>query len=360
MTHNTTKSLMHTLDERTRTIFRKVVETYIKTGEPVGSQTLAKSGIRLSSASIRNVLADLAEIGLLEAPHTSAGRKPSFAGLRLFVDGFLQFGEPSKEDRDFVDTRLKSVDKDFSGVLNEASVLLSGLAGGASLVASPTRDEIVKHVEFVPLGSNEALAILVTEDGDVENRIIRLPEGLPQTSLIEAGNFLSRRLVGKTILQTREAILIELEQHKADLNEAASKLISKGLAEWSSTATDDDRVLIVHGRANLLNDNDVNADLDRVRELFEVMERRKSLIDILDSTRDGDGVRMFIGSENKLFSLSGSSVIISPYMNADRRVIGALGVIAPTRLNYARIIPIIDYTARVVGQLIDSNDKKGP
>lgn len=350
---------MQKLDERTRTIFRKVVETYIRTGEPVGSHTLSKSGIRLSSASIRNVLAELAEIGLLEAPHTSAGRKPSYTGLRLFVDGFLQLGEPSREDRNLVEARLKSVDKDFSGVLNEASKFLSGLAGGASLVSSPTRDVIVKHVEFVPLGANEALAVLVTEDGEVENRIIKLPEGLPQTSLIEAGNFLSRRLVGRTILQVREAILEELEKHKADLNEVASTLIAKGLAEWSSTNNEDDRVLIVHGRANLLNDKDVNADLDRVRELFEVMDRRQSLIEILDSTRDGDGVRMFIGSENKLFSLSGSSVIISPYMNADRRVIGALGVIAPTRLNYARIIPMIDYTARVVGQLIDSNEKKG-
>ncbi len=359
MIKNTTKSLMQKLDERTRTIFRKVVETYIKTGEPVGSHTLSKSGIRLSSASIRNVLAELADIGLLEAPHTSAGRRPSYAGLRLFVDGFLQLGEPSREDRNLVEGRLQSVDKDFSGVLNEASIFLSGLAGGASLVSSPTRDEVVKHVEFVPLGANEALAVLVTEDGDVENRIIRLPEGLPQTSVIEAGNFLSRRLVGRTILQVRESILQELEQHKADLNEVASALIAKGLAEWSSVHDEDDRVLIVHGRANLLNDKDVNADLDRVRELFEVMDRRQSLIEILDSTSDGEGVRMFIGSENKLFPLSGSSVIISPYMNADRRVIGALGVIAPTRLNYARIIPMIDYTARVVGQLFDSNDKKG-
>lgn len=350
---------MQTLDERTRTIFRKVVETYIKTGELVGSHTLSKSGIRLSSATIRNVLAELADIGLLESPHSSAGRKPSFAGLRLFVDGFLQLGEPSKDDRNLIDARLKSSNKDFSGVLNDASLFLSNLAGGASLVSSPTRDEVVKHVEFVPLGANEALAILVTEDGDVENRIIQLPVGLPQTSLIEAGNFLSRRLVGRTILQVREVILQELEQHKADLNEAASDLIAKGLAEWSSSNDEDERVLIVHGRANLLNDKDVNADLDRVRELFEVMDRRQSLIEILDSTRDGDGVRMFIGSENKLFPLSGSSVIISPYINAERRVIGALGVIAPTRLNYARIIPMIDYTARVVGQLFDSNENKG-
>ncbi|MEL6244782.1 MAG: heat-inducible transcriptional repressor HrcA [Pseudomonadota bacterium] len=357
-TSEITQSLMQTLDGRARDIFRTVVETYLETGDPVGSRTLSKSAISLSPASIRNVMADLTDLGLLEAPHISAGRQPTFAGLRLFVDGFLEMGEPSREDREAVDVRLRAESRDFSAVLNEASSILSGLTGGAGLVASPTRDVPVRHVEFVPLGSNEALTVIVTEDGDVENRLIQLPDGLPQTALIEAGNYLATRLKGRTLSEAHREILDELSNHEAALDKAASALVAKGLAEWSGAAPDGDRALIVHGRANLLTDAEAAEDLDRVRQLFEAMERQRALIDVLDSTREGEGVRLFIGSENRLFPLSGSSVIVAPYMNADRRVIGALGVIGPTRLNYARVIPMVDYTARVVGEIIDRGNKK--
>lgn len=353
-----TQSLLAALDDRSRGIFQEIVETYLETGEPVGSRTLSKSGISLSPASIRNVMADLTELGLLESPHISAGRQPTYQGLRLFVDGFLELGEPSAADRKEIDARLKSAGRDFSSVLSEASSILSGLAGGAGLVASPTRDVAVRHVEFVPLGAREALCILVSEDGDVENRLLALPEGLPPTALIEAGNYLATRMKGRTLVEAQSDIRAELKSRRAQLNQAASALVEAGLAEWSGEAPDAARSLIVHGWANLLDDKGAAEDLDRVRDLFAEMERRQSLLDVLDSTREAEGVRLFIGSENRLFPLSGSSVIVAPYMNADRRVIGALGVIGPMRLNYARVIPMVDYTAKVVGEVIDRGARK--
>lgn len=353
-----TGSLLQSLDARSRGIFQQIVEGYLETGETVGSRTLSKGPISLSPASIRNVMADLTELGLLESPHVSAGRRPTYQGLRLFVDGFLELGEPSDADRAIVDARLKSAGRDLPGVLNEASSILSGLAGGAGLVASPTRDAPVRHVEFVPLGTREALCVLVTEDGDVENRLLALPDGLPATTLIEAGNFLAARMKGRTLSEARGEVIAELKTQRAQLDNAASALVAAGLASWSGEGPDEKRALIVHGWANLLEDAQAAEDLDRVRQLFEEMERRQSLLDVLDSTREAEGVRLFIGSENRLFPLSGSSVIVAPYMNADRRVIGALGVIGPTRLNYARVIPMVDYTAKVVGEVIARGGRK--
>lgn len=347
-----TRSMMQTLDARSRDIFRNIVEAYLETGEPVGSRTLSKSGIALSPASIRNVMADLTDLGLLSAPHISAGRMPTHVGLRLFVDGFLELGEPSEADREEIEDRLASAGRDLEGVLNEASTLLSGLAGGAGLVSSPTRDAPVRHVEFVPLGTGEALCVLVTADGDVENRLVRLPEGLPSTVLIEAGNYLSSRMKGRTLAEAQVAIREELAERRAKLDEAAAALVQAGLAEWGGAGGIDGRSLIVRGRANLLEDATAAEDLDRVRQLFDALERQQSVLDLLDSTREAAGVRLFIGSENPLFPMSGSSVIVAPYMNAQRQVIGALGVIGPTRINYARVIPMVDYTARVVGRIV--------
>lgn len=355
-----TRSLMQALDARSREIFRNIVEGYLETGEPIGSRRLSRSGISLSPASIRNVMADLADLGLIGAPHVSAGRLPTHAGLRLFVDGFLETGEPSEADRSEIEARLSGAGKDLNGVLSEASSLLSGLAGGAGLVSSPTREAPVRHVEFVPLGGSEALCVIVTEDGDVENRLMRLPAGLPSSALIEAGNYLSTRTKGRTLAEAHGAIHAELAERRAELDEAAAGLVEQGLAEWGGTSEsrDEARTLIVQGRANLLEDANAAEDLDRVRQLFEVLERQQAVLDILDSTREAEGVRLFIGSENRLFPLSGSSVIVAPYMNAQRQVIGALGVIGPTRLNYARVIPMVDYTAQVVGRLIASGRGK--
>ena len=348
---------MQSLDARSRDIFRTVVETYLETGEPVGSRTLSKGTISLSPASIRNVLADLTEMGLIDAPHISAGRQPTHAGLRLFVDGFLEVGEPAEADRAEIDARLKPAGRDLQTVLGEASEILSGLAGGAGLVASPTRDAPVRHVEFVPLGQNEALCILVTEDGDVENRLMALPPGLPATTLIEAGNYLNTRMKGRTLGDARGVIRAELDAHQAQLDSEAAALVEAGLATWAGQAPGQGRALIIRGRANLLEDANAAENLDHVRGLFETMERQQSLLDVLDRAGEADSVRLFIGAENRLFQLSGSSVIVAPYMSAERQVIGALGVIGPTRLNYARVIPMVDYTARVVGEMIDRASK---
>ena len=354
------RSLMQALDARSRHIFRNLVESYLETGEPVGSRRLSRSGISLSPASIRNVMSDLAELGLIDAPHISAGRLPTHAGLRLFVDGFLETGEPGEADRSEIEGRLASAGRDMTSVLSEASALLSGLAGGAGLVSSPTRVAPVRHVEFVPLGTREALCVIVTEDGDVENRLMQLPAGLPPAALIEAGNYLSTRTKGRTLVEAQGAIRAELAERRAQLDEASTSLVEQGLAEWGGDrgSREDARTLIVQGRANLLEDASAAEDLDRVRQLFEILERQQAVLDILDSTREAAGVRLFIGSENELFPLSGSSVIVAPYMNAQRQVIGALGVIGPTRLNYARVIPMVDYTAQVVGRLIASGRGK--
>lgn len=349
---------MQSMDARSRDIFRTIVETYLDTGEPVGSRTLSKGGIQLSAASIRNVMADLTELGLLDAPHISAGRMPTHAGLRLFVDGFLEVGEPGEADRGEIEGRLRGVGRDLGGVLKEASFILSGLAGGAGLVSSPTADAPVRHVEFVPLSTGEALCVLVTEAGDVENRMIKVPAGLPQTALIEAGNYLATRMKGRTLREAAVAVREEIATRKAQLDAAASDLVERGLAQWAGSDRGEER-LIVHGRANLLEDAKAAEDMERVRQLFDVLERQQGLLDILDETRGAEGVRLFIGSENSLFPLSGSSVIVAPYMNADKQVIGALGVIGPTRLNYARVIPMVDYTARMVGEVLTRRGKDG-
>lgn len=349
---------MQALDALSRDIFRTIVESYLDTGEPVGSRTLSRSGISLSPASIRNVMSDLTEMGLIDSPHISAGRQPTHAGLRLFVDGFLETGEPGEQDRQEIEARLSGAGRDLKSVLSEASTLLSGVARGAGLVSAPTRDAPVRHVEFVPLPNGDALCVLVTEDGDVENRLVRLPDGLSVTSLIEAGNYLNTRMKGRSLAEAQGEITEELAERRAALDEATSALVAQGLAEWSGDNSDAESRLIVQGRANLLEDADAAEDLDRVRQLFDILERRQSVLDILDQTREAEGVRLFIGSENRLFPLSGSSVIVAPYMNTQRQVIGALGVIGPTRLNYARVIPMVDYTAKVVSRIIgDSRGK---
>lgn len=340
------------MDARARAVFREIVESYLATGDPVGSRTLSKGGLNLSPASIRNVMADLASLGLLDAPHVSAGRMPTHAGLRLFVDGFLELGEPSEADRNEINARLESAGRDLESVLHQASDVLSDLAGGAGLVSSPKRDAPVRHVEFVPLGPGEALCILVTEDGDVENRFLKLPLDVLPTTLIEAGNYLNARMKGRTLGEVRETITSELADQRAQLDAAASSLVAAGLAEWSGAAPGQRRALIVRGRANLLEDAKAAEDLNRVGQLFEAMERQQSLLDVLNTTREAQGVRLFIGSENHLFSLTGSSLIVAPYMSAQRKVVGALGVIGPTRINYARVIPMVDYTAQVVGRLV--------
>jgi heat-inducible transcriptional repressor len=338
------------LDERAREIFRRIVETYLETGEPVGSRTISRAGVHLSPASIRNTMQDLAELGLLDAPHISAGRRPTHAGLRLFVDGLLEVGDVAEEDRQSIEARLCARGRSFDQALDEASAILSGLAGGAGVVVTPVREAGVKHVEFVALGPDQSLAVMVFEDGSVENRLMERLAGVTPSALQEASNFLNARLRGKTLVEVRADVAAELGKARQELDATAARLIEDGLAAWSG-GEGAQRALIVRGRANLLGDPNTIADLERVRMLFDDLEQKEQLIGLLDGVRDAEGVRIFIGAESRLFSLSGSALIAAPYMSGQRRVLGAIGVIGPARLNYARVIPLVDYTARVLGRL---------
>jgi heat-inducible transcriptional repressor len=340
------------LDTRARDIFRRIVESYLETGDPVGSRTLSRAGVHLSAASIRNTMQDLTEMGLLGAPHVSAGRLPTHAGLRLFVDGLLEVGDVAEDDRRNIEARLSAHGRSFEDALNEASAILSGLAGGAGVVVTPARDAEVKHVEFLALGPDQALAIMVFEDGTVENRLMRRAAGVTPAALQEASNFLNARLRGRMLSEVKTEFAADLEKARRELDTTAARLVEDGLAAWGG-GEGAERALIVRGRANLLGDPDALADLDRVRMLFDDLEQKEQLIDLLDNVRDAAGVRIFIGAETRLFSLSGSALIAAPYMSGRQRVLGAIGVIGPARLNYARVIPLVDYTARALGRIMD-------
>jgi heat-inducible transcriptional repressor len=340
------------LDERARDIFRRVVETYLETGEPVGSRTVSRGGFSLSPASIRNTMQDLTQLGLLAAPHTSAGRLPTHAGLRLFVDGLLEVGDVSEDEQQMIESRLAGRGRSFQEALDEASALLSGLAGGAGVVVTPVRDVGVKHVEFVALSSHQTLAIMVFDDGTIENRLMVASPGMTPSTLQEASNFLNSRLRGRTLAEAKAEIAAELDLARQELNLTAARLVEDGLAAWGGGASED-RTLIVRGRANLIGRAAAREDIEQVRLLFDDLEQKEQLIGLLDDVRQAEGVRIFIGSETRLFSLSGSAVIAAPYMTGRQKVVGAIGVIGPARLNYARVIPLVDYTARALGRLLD-------
>ena len=341
------------LDARAREIFRRVVETYLETGEPVGSRTISKGGVQLSPASIRNTMQDLTQLGLLAAPHTSAGRLPTHAGLRLFVDGLLELGDITQEERREIEGRLAGRSRGVEEALDEATSLLSGLAGGAGVVVTSSRDAGVKHVEFVALGADQTLVVIVFDDGAVENRLMARTPGLTPSALQEASNFLNAMLRGRTLAEAKAEMAVQFDQARRQLDETTARLVEEGLAAWGG-GEERDRSLIVRGRANLLDDRSAVEDLERVRMLFDDLEQKEQLIGLLDGVREAQGVRIFIGAETRLFSLSGSAVIAAPYMTERRRVLGAIGVIGPTRLNYARVIPLVDYTARILGRLLDA------
>jgi heat-inducible transcriptional repressor len=342
------------LNERSREIFRSIVESYLTTGEPVGSRNLSRIlPISLSPASVRNVMSDLEQLGLIYAPHTSAGRLPTELGLRFFVDALMQIGDLTEGDRRSIEAQVagSSTSKSVEAVLTEASQMLSGLTRSAGVVLTAKNNVRLKHIEFVRLEPERALAVLVAEDGQVENRVLNVPAGLPPSALTEAGNFLNARIRGKTLADLHTEIENALAQGQAELDQLTQKVISAGLASWSGGESKD-RQLIVRGHANLLDDLHALDDLERVRSLFDALETKRGVIDLLGRAERADGVRIFIGSENKLFSLSGSSTIVAPYRDSEGRIVGVIGVIGPTRLNYARVIPMVDYTARVVSRLL--------
>jgi len=342
------------LNERSREIFRQIVESYLATGEPVGSRNLSRIlPMTLSPASVRNVMSDLEQLGLVYAPHTSAGRLPTETGLRFFVDALMQIGDLTEHDRKAIEAQVAGAgqSKSLEAVLTEASGLLSGLSRAAGVVLTAKSNQRLKHIEFVRLEPERALVVLVTEDGQVENRVLNIPVGLPTSALIEAANFLNARIRGRTLAEVRAEIEQRLKQGQAELDQLTQKIIAAGLASWSGGESEE-RKLIVRGQAHLLEDLKALADLERVRLLFDDLETRREVIDLLGRAEQAEGVRIFIGSENKLFSLSGSSTIVAPYHDASGHIVGVLGVIGPTRLNYARIVPMVDYTAKVVSKLL--------
>jgi heat-inducible transcriptional repressor len=345
-----TPSPIYELNERSREIFRVIVDGYVATGEPVGSRTLSRRlGQNLSPATIRNVMADLEEAGLLFAPHTSAGRLPTEAGLRLFVHGLLEVGRLAEDERRSIESLCATRGKSLSQALEEATSALSGLSHCAGIVVVPKQERPLKHLEFVHLGPGRALVVLVTEDGLVENRVIELPLGLPPAALVSAGNYLNARLIGRTLEEARAEIEEEIASNRTQLDELTSKLVAAGLASW---AGGEGSALIVRGQANLLEDVTALTDLERLRTLFEMLETRQTMLRLLDASKQGEGVQIFIGAESHLFGVTGCSVVIAPYHNSREQIVGAIGVIGPTRLNYARIIPMVDYTAKVIGRLI--------
>lgn len=350
-----------TIDDRAREIFRRIVDGYLATGEPVGSRNIARLlAAPLSPASVRNVMQDLEDLGLIYAPHTSAGRLPTELGLRLFVDAMLEVGDVSAEEKQRIEAQVNAAGrrdggtqrKSFDDVLTEASSLLSGISRGAGLVVTSRANKRWKHIEFVRLDPMQALLVLVGEDGNVENRLLPLPVGLPASVLFEASNYLNARLRGRSLDEVKAEIEAHRHEMEREVDILTTRLIDSGLAS-ASEGVGGATQLIVRGQANLLDDVRAAEDIERIRLLFADLETKKDVIDLLSRAESADGVRIFIGSENKLFSLSGSSMIAAPFRDGQQRIVGVLGVIGPTRLNYARIVPMVDYTARVVSRMLE-------
>lgn len=344
--------LLAEMNERSREVFRRVVEGYLTSGDPVGSRTLTRTmSEKVSAATIRNVMQDLEYLGLLDSPHVSAGRIPTQLGLRMFVDGLLEIGDVAAEDREKIDAAFGDADRDVASLLDRIGATLSGITQGASVVLAPKREAPIRHIEFVGLSPDRALVVLVFADGTVENRLFTPPPGQTPSSMREAANFLNALAEGRTLTDLRRSVGQEIALRRQEIDSLARTLVESGLALWENAGGPDER-LIVRGRANLLAGEAEGRDIDRIRNLFDDLERKRDIAEFLALAEEGEGVRIFIGSENKLFSLSGSSLVVSPYMNADRKIVGAVGVIGPTRLNYGRIVPIVDYTAQLVGKLI--------
>jgi heat-inducible transcriptional repressor len=343
------------LDQRSRDIFRRLVDTYLETGEPVGSRTIARIlPSSLSPASVRNVMMDLEDAGLIFSPHTSAGRVPTQQGLRFFVDAVMEVGAMSSDERERIDAQIAASNRQrrIEDVLGEATTMLSGLSHCAGVIVTPKINARLKHIEFVNLGPGRALVILVGEDGSVENRVIEVPPGLPPSTFTQASNYLSTRFQGKTIDEVQRFVREEMTNLRRELDEISARIVEAGIGQWSGESDNDDKTLIVRGQANLIDNSTAANDLERIRKLFEDIENKKELVQLLGAAEGGEGVRIFIGSENRLFSLSGSSIIVSPYRNAEEKIVGVMGIIGPTRMNYARIIPMVDYTAKAIGRLL--------
>ncbi|QPC86248.1 heat-inducible transcriptional repressor HrcA [Mesorhizobium sp. NBSH29] len=355
MTKPVADQTLQSLDTRSRDIFRLIVDSYLQEGEPLGSRNLSRRLPQsLSPATVRNVMSDLEHLGLVYSPHISAGRLPTQKGLRLFIDAFMEVGDLTDDERRVMETQVNASGSGatLEQMLTEASQMLSGLSRGAGMVLATKSEAALKHIEFIQLEPTKALAVLVSQNGDVENRVVDLPAGVTTSQLHEASNFLNAHIRGRTLSEARIEIARLRKDTKAALDTLSQDLVDKGLAIWAGTETDMPARLIVRGRGNLLENVTAQTDIELLRHLFEDLETKDGLMQLLDLAEEGSGVRIFIGSENRLFSLSGSSLVVAPYRDKDSRVIGALGVIGPTRLNYARIVPMVDYTAQLISRML--------
>jgi heat-inducible transcriptional repressor len=356
-TMSDTSSILTEMNDRSREVFRRVVESYLNSGDPVGSRTLTRTMTeKLSAATIRNTMQDLEFLGLLDSPHVSAGRIPTQLGLRMFVDGLMEVGTIDDQDRAKIESSMGRDDGNVTSLLDQVGAALSGITRSASLVLAPKQETAIKHIEFVSLSPDRALVVLVFADGHVENRLFTPPPGQTPSSMREAANFLNAIAEGHRLSELRPLIAAEIARHRQEIDSLARDLVENGLALWENAGERGER-LMVRGQANLIEAGGESLNLDRIRTLFDDLERKRDIADFLEMTDSGEGVRIFIGSENKLFSLSGSTLVVSPYMNADRKIIGAVGVIGPTRLNYGRIVPIVDYTAQLVGRMVSDRGK---
>jgi heat-inducible transcriptional repressor len=339
------------LNARAQSILRHIVDSYMETGEPVGSRTLSKvPALGLSPASIRNVMSDLENEGLLFAPHTSAGRLPTQAGLRFYVDGLMQIGDLSGEERAAIEARCLSAGQSMDRMLEQASAMLSGLSAAAGLVVAPKTDKPVRQIQFVQLDPRRVLVILVAQDGLVENRVLEIERPLPPGALQAAANYLNDRLAGQTLSVAREMVLQEIAAQRSQLDSLTADLVQRGIALTPRGGVDGH--IIVRGQSKLLQDVRALEDLERARQLLAMLEEQQTMAKLLEAAQSADGIQIYIGTENKMFEHSGWSMVISPYRSAQNQIIGAIGVIGPTRLNYGRVIPIVDYTSKVMGRLL--------
>ncbi len=346
------RTVLRELTDRSREVLRRLVEEFMETGQPVGSRTLSRRlSTPVSPATVRNVMADLEDAGLLYSPHVSAGRLPTQLGLRIYVDGLLELGRLTEEERASIEGKCRAAGRTVEEMLTETTEALSGLSGCAGLVLAPKADVPCRQVEFVSLSHGRALAVMVTEAGLVENRVIDVPTGMTQSHLSRATNYLNARLAGRTLAELRDEIGAEIEDHRAQLDDLTARVVEAGIAEWANEARDHGS-LIVRGRANLIEDVTALADLERIRQLFDALDERNDFIRLLESTEDAEGVQIFIGAESTLFASTGCSMVVAPYRDSEARFIGAIGVIGPTRINYGRIIPMVDHTAAIIGRVL--------
>lgn len=342
------------LNERSRQIFRFIVDSWMDTGQPVGSGTISReSGLHLSPASIRNTMAELEERGLLYAPHISAGRLPTEHGLQLYVDGLMERGTLTTEERSAIECSCAASGQTLNEILDKATGLLSGLSACASLVVAPKTNAALKQIQFIPLDRRKILTVLVMENGLIENRVMECPVPVPETSLIAAANYLNHKMAGKTLAEAQTEISQDIRENKTKLDRITNDLVARGIAlPASGPGAYAENHIIIHGKSRLLEDIRAIEDMERARTLLGYLDEQKNILSLLDTIGDAEGVQIFIGARNKIFDQSGWSMIVSPYRSEDKKIIGAIGVIGPTRLNYDRIIPMVDYTSQIVGRIL--------